>query len=169
MFSVPCRWLWDVCALCQFTLCGGNYLFFIGLCESWLVFRSRCCGNQRKKGGERGADRHCRLTAVAATTLPPTPLLPPLPCCRSFKLPPPSCHHHHAAAKLPQPSCCRQRRQTAVTTTMLPPPPPCHRQAATAAATTNQHWKPNKIETRDIDTQAYYAILQLCVGCRLMV
>ncbi len=49
--------------------------------------------------------------------------------------------------------------------TMLPPPPPRRRQAATAAATADQNWKPNKIETRDIDTQAYYAVLQLCVGC----
>jgi hypothetical protein len=52
---------------------------------------------------------------------------------------------------------------------MLLPPPPRRHQAATAAATANQNWKPNKIETRDIDIQAYYAILQLCVGCRLMV
>jgi len=29
--------------------------------------------------------------------------------------------------------------------------------------------KPYKIETKDIGIQAYYAILQLCVGCRLMV
>jgi hypothetical protein len=52
---------------------------------------------------------------------------------------------------------------------MLSPPPPRRRQAATAAATVNQNWKPNKIETRDIDTQMYYAILQPCVGCQLMV
>jgi hypothetical protein len=52
---------------------------------------------------------------------------------------------------------------------MLPPPPPRRRQAATASATADQNWKHNKIETKDIGIQAYYAILQLCVGCRLMV
>ena len=33
----------------------------------------------------------------------------------------------------------------------------------------SKNWKPYKIETKDIGTQAYYAVLQLCVGCRLMV
>ena len=33
----------------------------------------------------------------------------------------------------------------------------------------SKNWKPNQIETIDIGIQAYYAILQLCVGYRLMV
>ena len=51
--------------------------------------------------------------------------------------------------------------------------------AATPAATQSvmnlrrspcsKNWKPYKIETKDIGIQAYYAILQLCVGCQLMV
>ena len=33
----------------------------------------------------------------------------------------------------------------------------------------SKNWKPHKIETKDNGIQAYYTVLQLCVGCQLMV